>query len=339
MKVCQILICVLLSHYANAFQAPRLQTSIQPQTHTRTKHTTSLSMVKGTAATPIKKKTIAVFGAGGYLGGLTFGFLQRASSLFGTGISGTNSPRAIAATSVTADSVNRLLGKHFALAQASENFFTLRDFTKVKSVARTLQSVDGVIMGTKYQLEKRPVTMGTYEDSPNSKTMEFFLDERYGTMNPVEDEEMDAVLFKNTVKACMKGDVKHMVVIETPSTTIEERVTCAEILERSGITYTYLIMDGELVKCGDLNYNFEKGVQNTMRVKAVKGTRTQQNPAGWVTELGELSTDEKTVLREDVAALAVQCLLSLDWKSSRVLLIQSGAKINDVPEKGFGMVL
>lgn len=293
-------------------------------------------MVKGTAATPIKKKTIAVFGSGGYLGGLTFGFLQRASSLFGTGISGTNSPRAVAATSVTADAVNRLLGKHFQLAQASENFFTLRDFTNVKSVARTLQSVDGVIMGTRYQLEKRPVTMGTYEDSPNSKTMEFFLDERYGTMNPVEDEEMDAVLFKNTVKACMKGGVKHMVVIETPSTTAEQRVTCAEILERSGVTYTYLIMDGELVKCGDLNYNFEKGVQNTMRVKAVKGTRTQQNPAGWVTELGELSTDE-TVIREDVAALAVQCLLSLDWKSSRVLLVQSGAKIDAAPKKGYRM--
>lgn len=36
---------------------------------------------KGCAAVPFEKKKIAVFGAGGYLGAVLFGFLQRAGSL------------------------------------------------------------------------------------------------------------------------------------------------------------------------------------------------------------------------------------------------------------------
>jgi len=36
---------------------------------------------KGCAAKPFEKKKIAVFGAGGYLGAVVFGFLQRAASL------------------------------------------------------------------------------------------------------------------------------------------------------------------------------------------------------------------------------------------------------------------
>jgi len=36
---------------------------------------------EGCAAKPFEKKKIAVFGAGGYLGAVIFGFLQRAASL------------------------------------------------------------------------------------------------------------------------------------------------------------------------------------------------------------------------------------------------------------------
>jgi hypothetical protein len=43
---------------------------------------TSLPLApKGCAAKPFEKKKIAVFGAGGYLGAVVFGFLQRAASL------------------------------------------------------------------------------------------------------------------------------------------------------------------------------------------------------------------------------------------------------------------
>ncbi len=43
--------------------------------------TSLLSAPKGCAAKPFEKKKIAVFGAGGYLGAVVFGFLQRAASL------------------------------------------------------------------------------------------------------------------------------------------------------------------------------------------------------------------------------------------------------------------
>ena len=36
---------------------------------------------EGCAAKPFEKKKIAVFGAGGYIGAVIFGFLQRAASL------------------------------------------------------------------------------------------------------------------------------------------------------------------------------------------------------------------------------------------------------------------
>jgi hypothetical protein len=37
--------------------------------------------MEGCAANPLDKKKIAVFGAGGYLGAVIFGFVQRAASL------------------------------------------------------------------------------------------------------------------------------------------------------------------------------------------------------------------------------------------------------------------
>ena len=40
----------------------------------------------GCASTPLQKKSVAICGAGGYLGGTIFGFCQRASNLYGTGI-------------------------------------------------------------------------------------------------------------------------------------------------------------------------------------------------------------------------------------------------------------
>lgn len=52
-----------------------------------------------------------VFGAGGNLGATLFGFLQRAGSIYGTGLGGVETPRAICATGVGAESLNKLLGE------------------------------------------------------------------------------------------------------------------------------------------------------------------------------------------------------------------------------------
>lgn len=131
----------------------------------------SLQMIirtpQGCAGKPFEKKKVAVLGGGGYLGALTFGFLQRAASLHGTGI---GNCRCIAATADTAVRLNRVLGKHFALAQADESFIKLTDLSSVDMIASRLQGWDALIMGTDLFLQKMPVTSGTYERTPNDKT-------------------------------------------------------------------------------------------------------------------------------------------------------------------------
>ena len=60
-----------------AFTAPRAHINVDA-----TRGSSALLMKpKGCAATPLEKKKVAVFGAGGYLGAVLFGFLQRAGSL------------------------------------------------------------------------------------------------------------------------------------------------------------------------------------------------------------------------------------------------------------------
>mmetsp|Transcript_28132 Transcript_28132/g.68510 ORF Transcript_28132/g.68510 Transcript_28132/m.68510 type:complete len:102 (-) Transcript_28132:2389-2694(-) len=73
----------------------------------------------GSAAKPYDKQKVCIFGAGGYLGGCIFGFLQRCGSLYGTGIDGFQGPRAITATAVGSLTLNSILSKNFVLAQAS----------------------------------------------------------------------------------------------------------------------------------------------------------------------------------------------------------------------------
>ena len=131
----------------------------------------SLEMIvrkpQGCAAKPFEKKKVAVLGGGGYLGAVTFGFLQRAASLYGTGI---GNCRCIGATADTAVRLNRVLGKHFALAQADESFIKLTNLTSVDMIASRLEGWDALIMGTDLFIQTRPVTGGTFERTPNDKT-------------------------------------------------------------------------------------------------------------------------------------------------------------------------
>ena len=126
----------------------------------------STASPKGSAAKPFEKKNIAVLGGGGYLGAVTFGFLQRAASLYGTGI---GSCRCLGATADTAVRLNVVLGKHFCLAQADESVIKLTDLSSVEAIQNRLEGIDALILGSDLFLQKRPVTGGTYERTPNDK--------------------------------------------------------------------------------------------------------------------------------------------------------------------------
>lgn len=121
---------------------------------------------KGSAATPYQKKKVVVVGSGGYLGAMTFGYLQRAASLYGTGI---GSIRCIGATADTSVRLNRVLSKHFTLAQADESYIKLTDLSSVDAITNRLNGWDAIIFGTDLFVQPRSVTANTYEKSPNDK--------------------------------------------------------------------------------------------------------------------------------------------------------------------------
>ena len=275
-----------------------------------------LNEPKGCAAIPFEKKKIAVFGAGGYLGSTVFGFLQRAGSIYGTGISGLSSPRALAATSTSSDALNKVLASSFKLAYAGEDLIRLIDTSYVDHIIERVRSYDAAVLGTTYQLEKRAVTLNTYEKTPNDKTYDFYLDEKYGAWEndvPSDDSEYHVKLFMNAVQACLEsGTIRHLVVIETPRTYDPQ--VFVNILEEAGIPYTYIRVKGTLIK--DISFSFDKGVKDSLAIA--------QYRAGTVYPIdAEVYENERPIYREDIAALVVQSLMSLDWQESRILEVSS----------------
>eukprot|EP00568_Trieres_chinensis_P012897 CAMPEP_0183295588 /NCGR_PEP_ID=MMETSP0160_2-20130417/3496_1 /TAXON_ID=2839 ORGANISM="Odontella Sinensis, Strain Grunow 1884" /NCGR_SAMPLE_ID=MMETSP0160_2 /ASSEMBLY_ACC=CAM_ASM_000250 /LENGTH=335 /DNA_ID=CAMNT_0025457097 /DNA_START=153 /DNA_END=1156 /DNA_ORIENTATION=- len=293
----------------------------------------SMRNPKGCASKPLDKKRVAIFGGGGYMGATAFGFVQRASSLYGTGLGGTGSPRLIGATAIGSDSLNRVLASSFSLAFAGEQMVRLTDMQNVEAIAARLSGFDAAICGTVYQLEQRPVTANTYEKTPNDKTYEFYLDERRGGMGQtdVDWDELDIHLglFENTIAACKLAKLKHLVVIETPETNGSE--SFAKVLGESGIPFTYIRVRGGLESCKA--YSFEMGLQGDLEIQGSSLTNGYTSAIGgdWlplVEESREDLEDKCKVSREDVSALAVQSLMSLDWARSRYLDVSSQGKLS-----------
>jgi len=322
-----LLILSLLFHPCDSFSIQRnavKMTSASP-----------LAAPRGSAKVPFDKKKVAVMGAGGYLGGCAFGFLQRCSSLYGSGIGGV---RNIGATAYTSDSLNRILGKNFILAYAGEDMVRLTDMTDCKSITQRLQGYYAVIMSTNYYLERRPVTGNTYEGTPNDKTYEFYLDtprrgidEEGMIVNP----EYQRLLFENTLQACQDSDsVQHLVVIESPATSTDTAQLYAKLLDESNTPFTYIKVNGSLENFKD--YTFSKGIQGNLQIDSFTfsqdyTTQPDYKLGSWMDELSSDSKSSGVVYREDVAALAVQCLQSLDWSTSRCLVVSSSGSL----EKAF----
>mmetsp|Transcript_14752 Transcript_14752/g.27736 ORF Transcript_14752/g.27736 Transcript_14752/m.27736 type:complete len:408 (+) Transcript_14752:132-1355(+) len=310
---------------------------------------TRLSMMtktplQGTAAKPYDKKKIVVFGAGGYLGSTIYGYLQRAASIYGTGISDvSSSPRAICATAVGSASLNTLLGRCFKLAFAGENFIRLTNMQEVESIKGRIKGYDAAIIGTVYQLETRPVTGGSYERTPNDKTLEFYLDDRSMVTQSIADDDMEIHLniFQNTIDACKQAGIGHIVVIETPATLMTKPF--AKIIDEAGINFTYIRSIGKLENTK--MYTFEDGIQSDVNIEGftlpsgykMKGSGYEA--WDWYESLGGVNVNksENQILpREDLAAVVVQSLMSLDWGKSRYLNVSSNGFLtsSDIKKDG-----
>jgi hypothetical protein len=189
-------------------------------------------------------------------------------------------------------------------------------------------------MGTEYYLEERPVTGNTYETGPNDKTTEFYLDSprTAGVATELVSPEMQLSLFRNTLEACRAANVKHVIVLETPQTSNTKQY--AQLLDETGVPFTYLRVCGDLKNFPD--YTYAKGVQGDLKLESFTFSTSYNGVDGyvkgsWIDDLGDTSDKGGVVYREDVAALAVQCLQSLDWSTSRCLLVSSAGPLAKAP--------
>ena len=240
------------------------------------------------------------------MGAITFGFLQRAGSLYGTGID--RNCRVIGATAQTASGLNSILGKHFVLAQADETFIKLTDMTSPESIQASLEGYDAVIVGSSYAVEPRPVTPGTFETTPNSKTLELYWDTVRGKEATAESKDLAQSLIDNTLEACKNAGIQHVVAVDTTP----DDSKFMEKVQSCGVPYSLIQCPSTLANCKD--YTYKKGLQENLSLSSINNNGAAA---------GTSSSATTTVYREDLAALCVQCLQSLEWGTSRTLSVQS----------------
>jgi len=312
--------------------AALLLLTVEQQAFSMTTSKTSSSN-KGSAAKPYEKKKVVVFGAGGYLGGCIYGFLQRAGSLYGTGIAGIGAPRAIVATSTGYTSLNSVLSGNFVLAQAGESYVKLTDMTSIDSIQSKINGFDAAILGTRYGLETKPVTMGTFGKGPNDKTKEFYMDQSRG--RSIDDPQYSMEIFSNTLEACKKTNkLRHLVVIETDSqfegaqSVVGERYL--QLLEEAQIPYTYIQPIGKFENINSFTYM--KGIQSDLKISRVNSVEDLVENSN-----SELS-DKNTIYREHVAAVCVQALQTLGWDDNRVVKVEQSSD-DTMVEKGGKVIL
>ena len=263
----------------------------------------ALSQPKGSAATPLQKKKVCVVGVGGYEGAVTYGFLQRAENLYGTGI---GTVRAIGATADCATRLNRVLTKNFCLAFADESRIKLTNLFEVDSIASRLEGWDALVLGTDIGVNKRTVTGGTYEKTPNDRTYEIYWPSPVTFSAPTEEEkELGATILENVLEAAKQANIQHVCLVDE---ACNDEVL--QSLHDKGLSYTCLRPSTELTSYKD--YTYRVGAVNTLAVEAIQAGLTPSASSG-------------TVNREDLAALAVQALQSLDWSQSRCLSVRSVA--------------
>jgi len=198
---------------------------------------------KGAASTPLVKRKVAVLGAGGYFGALVFGFLQRAGSLYGTGLAGGGSSvRTIGATAETSLRLNRCLSKQFVLAFADESYVKLTNvLSSSEAIQERLQGWNALVLGNALTVQRRPVTLNTYEQTPNDQTYEIYWDAPRGQQQAaavatseddslsttsamkqqqqqqqqqkdVEDAVVETIL-KNVLQAAQQAGIQHIVAV------------------------------------------------------------------------------------------------------------------------------
>ena len=249
----------------------------------------------GSAAQPLRKQKVAVLGSGGYTGALVFGFLQRAGSLYGTGID--RQVRCLGATQDTSVQLNRILSRHFILAMADESYVKLTNFDDPLSIADRLHGYDALVLGAGLETKLRSITPNTYEKTPNDKTTELYW--QGSTLD--DGPNMEALSIVKTVLQASKH-LKHIVALDPKGSFLP-------MLQEGAVPFTCLQTSSPIITTKD--YTYRKGVQTPLSLKTTAAE----------------TTSDQSLHVEDLAALSVQCLLSLDWSTSLSLHVTAGTKL------------
>lgn len=273
---------------------------------------------QGTAAKPLDKKKIAIAGVGGYAGAVTFGFLQRAASLYGTGI---GAVRGLGATADSATRLNRVLSKNFVLAFADENNIKLTDLMDPEAIAKNLRGWDALIVGTDVGLSERTVTLGTYEKTPNDRTVELYWSAPAKLRPPDNIDQVRQTLLNNLIQGAQQAGVQHVCLVDE----VGDDATLQTLRESTSLTYTCLrpiSAGGPSPLTVRPDYTYRTGVMQMLRVEPL--SEMGNGPDSEKTSSSSSPSSSAPMLyREDLAALVVQSLLQLDWSQSRCLQVST----------------
>ena len=250
------------------------------------------------------------------MGAMTFGYLQRCCSLFGTGM---GQCRSLGATADTARRLNTVLSKQFCLAMADESLIKLTNLMDIDMVASRLQGWDALIMGTDLGVSKMPITANTYERSPNDKTWEVYWGPHKTLTSSFDNAEQEKALkqeiIRNVLSASKKAGIQHVVVVDDGN-----NLNVLDDLKQSGLAYTLIQPKGELVRIPD--YTFKKGIQGKLLVTTTQDGNDSPDEDESSAAVGQISM-------EDLTAMSVQALQSLDWTKNRCLQVIGKGPVED----------
>lgn len=245
----------------------------------------------------VRGARVAVLGGGGYSGAVAFGFLQRATKQFGKGI---DSVASIGATAESVNLLNRYLAKTF-YTSADQTEIKLANLFDVEHIAEHLYGWDALVMGTDIGVAVRPVSPGTYMTGNDYACEVYWPAPKNLQGIPENAIELREVILRNVMEGARLAGVQHICLVDDA-----KDYEALRFLHYTGVPYTCLgPTAARMVDCP--NYTFRKGVLE--KLEAVNLRQQEAAPAS------------KYLHREDLAALAIQTLMSLDWSYSRCLAV------------------
>ena len=199
-------------------------------------------------------------------------------------------------------------------------------------MARQLfQNYDALILGTDVGVATRRVTPGTYEQTPNDVTTELYWPApAHSQKNPPPQEKKQSPgqqIIKNVLQAAAQAGVRHVCLVDdnNDANNHNDKDSILAFLQTLDLPYTCLQPQASTITITP-NYTYRKGVQQVLRVVEAKQNDHEIDNNNNNNNNNETVLLPPPIYREDLCALAVQCLLTLDWTTSRVLHVRSSGQ-------------